>query len=297
MKKSLLFIVASAYVLFSCNSKKEDSKKRTETTYLGQKPPGLIPETFAPGLISTSNWEVGGVFTPDLNEFYFLREIGEKEEDKKQVFMVAKKNEKDAWETSIVSRRVGQPFISPDGKIMHLGKRYKERTKEGWSEIKKLGAPYDTIRIMRMTSSAKGTYAFDEATSNGRGVLRYSRLINERREDPKPFPKEINTGMYNAHPFIAPDESYILWDGQRDDGPRNAEIFVSFKLSDGRWSGAIKLGDHINTKASEFGAKVTPDGKYLFFQRNVGKVKPTDKYEDVNIFWVDAKVIEALRPE
>lgn len=292
-------MVASVFVLCSCNAKKENAKNGTstdETTYLGQKPPGLVPETFAPGFISTSNWEVGGVFTPDLNEFYFLREIGEKEEDKKQVFMVVKKNEKNAWETAIISRRVGQPFISTDGKIMHLGKRYKERTENGWSEIKKLGTPYDTIRIMRMTSSAKGTYAFDEA-SNGNGILRYSRVIDGKREEPKPFPKEINTGMYNAHPFIAPDESYILWDGQRDDGPRNAEIFVSFKLSDGRWSEAIKLGKEINTKASEFGAKVTPDGKYLFFQRNVGKVKPTDKYEDVNIFWVDAKVIEALRPD
>ena len=298
MKKFPIVIIACALTLFSCNSKQQNSKNSDETVdspYLGQKTPGLVPEIFAPDLISTSNWEVGGVFTPDLNEFYFIREIGEKEEDMKQVFMVAKKNEDNKWETSIISPRVGKAFISPDGKTMHLGKRYKERTENGWSEIKKLGSPYDTIRIMRMTSSLKGTYAFDEAV-NGRSILRYSKLIDGKREEPKPFPEEINTGMYNAHPFIAPDESYVLWDGQRDDGPRNAEIFVSFKMPNGRWSEAIKFGKKINTKASEFGAKVTPDGKYLFFQRNVGKVKPTDKYEDVNIFWVDAQVIENLRP-
>lgn len=296
MKKIPLLIIASVFTLFSCNSKSKNSVETLESPYLGQKTPGLVPETFAPGFISTNNWEVGGVFTPDLNEFYFIREIGEKEEDLKQVFMVAKKDENNEWTTSIISPRVGQAFISPDGKTMHLGKRYKERTENGWSEIKELGSPYDTIRIMSMTSSLKGTYAFDEAV-NGRSILRYSQLIDGKREEPKPFPEEINTGMYNAHPFIAPDESYILWDGQRDDGPRNAEIYVSFKLSDGRWGDAIKLGENINTKASEFGAKVTPDGKYLFFHRNVGKVKPTDKYEDVNIFWVDAKVIEDLRPE
>ncbi|MEE9363543.1 MAG: hypothetical protein V3U92_13175 [Cellulophaga sp.] len=177
---------------------------------------------------------------------------------------------------------------------MHLGRRYKERTDSGWSDIKRLGAPFDTIPIMRMTSSAKGTYAFDEAVE-GRSILRYSRLINGKREAPIPFPKEINTGRFNAHPFIAPDESYVLWDGQRDNGSRNAEIYVSFKRSNGSWGEAIKLDKEVNTKASEFGARVTPDGKYLFFNRNTGKVKPTDKYENVDIFWVDAQVIETLR--
>ncbi len=27
-------------------------------------------------------------------------------------------------------------------------------------------------------------------------------------------PKEINTGTWNAHPYIAPDESYLMWDGE-----------------------------------------------------------------------------------
>ena len=40
------------------------------------------------------------------------------------------------WQESVISPRVGQPFISPDGKTMHLGRRYMERTDTGWSEIK-----------------------------------------------------------------------------------------------------------------------------------------------------------------
>lgn len=52
------------------------------------------------------------------------------------------------------------------------------------------------------------------------------------------------------------------------------------------------------SEASQYTFKnqcVTPDGKYLFFNRNTGKVKPTDKYDNIDIFWVDAKVIEDLR--
>jgi len=300
MRTTNFILLLLLVVLFNaCKPKKRSiavgkSTSIENSPYLNQKPPGLIPMLFAPGLVSTNDWEVGGVFTPDLKEFYFLREIGKKEEDKKQVFMMIQQQRNGHWKSSEISRRVGQAVISPDGNIMHLGRRYKERTSAGWSAIKKLGSPYDTIPIMRMTSSAKGTYAFDEAVP-GRSVLRYSELINGKRAAPMAFPKEINTGRFNAHPFIAPDESYVLWDGQRDNGPRNAEIYVSFKQANGTWGNAIKLGKEINTKASEFGASVTPDGKYLFFNRNTGKVRPTDKYENTDIFWVDAQVIEILK--
>jgi len=59
----------------------------------------------------------------------------------------------------------------------------------------------------------------------------------------------------------------------------------------------LPLGKNINTNASEYGASITPDGKYLFFNRNIGKVKPTDTYENTNMFWVDAQDIEKLRPK
>ena len=173
----------------------------------------------------------------------------------------------------------------------------RKRTEAGdWSEIKSLGAAFKDIPIMRLTASSKGTYVFEEAKEKGDGLLRYSRLIDGKREAPKPFGKEINTGKHNAHPFIAPDESYILWDGRRDSGYGKADIYVSFRQQDGSWGAAINLGDKVNTDTSEFGACVTPDGKYLFFNRGMGYTNSV-KYEDVDIFWVDAQVIETLRPK
>lgn len=294
----LILTLALALFLNACNTKiqheKDSGPPAITSSYLGQKPPGLIPEVFAPGLVTTLNWEMGGVFTPDLKEFYFIREVGEGDEDKKQLFIVIQYKDKQ-WQESVISPRVGQPFISSDGKTMHLGRRYKERTEAGeWSEIKNLDAPFNDIPIMRLTSSSKGTYVFD---AMGEGVLRYSLLEDGKHRKTVLFNKEINAGTANAHPFIAADESYLLWDGRRDNGYGNADMYVSFKKQDGSWGKAINLGDKINTSASEYGARVTPDGKYLFFNRNVGKVKPTDTYENTDMFWVDAQVIENLRPK
>jgi len=51
------------------------------------------------------------------------------------------------------------------------------------------------------------------------------------------------------------------------------------------------LGEKINTNAWEASASFTPDGKYLFFSRNIG----SDNFENVDIFWVDDKVVFDLK--
>ena len=276
-------------LVISGGSHSNDELPVLEGPYLGQKTPGLVPEVFAPGIVSTKGWEYGVVFTPDMKELYFIRE---RAEDKKHE-MVVFQNKNNRWLETVVGPRVGQPFVAPDGKTMHLGKRYKERTDTGWSERKSLGSPFEEIRIMRMTASSKGTYVFDEAGTDGNGVIRFSRLVDGKRGAPTPFSKEINTGTWNAHPFIASDESYIIWDGRRDSGFGGSDIYISFRQQDGSWGAAINLGDKINTDAWEAAASVTPDGKYLFFNRNMNP----DNYDNVDIFWVDAQIIEDLRPK
>ncbi|MEW7292094.1 hypothetical protein [Aquimarina sp. 2304DJ70-9] len=294
-KTYFILMLAGTLFLNACTTKKEHSKDKKQATrenlYLGQKPPGLIPEPFAPGIVTTEDWEVSGVFTPDMKEFYFIRE-GKETKDQELVVFQYQNNQ---WQESVVSPRVGTPFIAPDGKTMHLGRRYKERTESGgWSALKKLGSSFEEIQIMRLTVSSKGTYVFDEiGMPDGDGIIRYSRLIDGKREEPKPFGAAINTGRMNAHPFIAPDESYLIWDGERDSGYGDSDIYISFKQQDGSWGKAINLGDKVNTDGWEAIACVTPDGKYLFFNRNM----TPDNYENVDIFWVDAQVIETLRPK
>tara|TARA_A100000171_G_scaffold566_1_gene775 strand:- start:200 stop:1096 length:897 start_codon:yes stop_codon:yes gene_type:complete len=293
IKFSALLIIL---YLSACKTEKsnteEDVSTAQENLYLGQKPPGLIPEPFAPGLVTTPGWEYYGGFTPDLKEFYFEREVGNTEEDKKTEFVVIKNNN-NQWQESVISARVGTPFISPDGKTMHLGKRYKERNDNGeWSEIKKLEAPFDSLPIMRLTASSKGTYFFDEFKRDFTGDIRYSRLLNGKYEEPRLVNEKINTGK-SFHPFIAPDESYLIFDSKREDGFGDSDIYISYRQPNGEWGVPVNLGNKINTEAWEASASVTPDGKYLFFNRNMG----SDKYENVDIFWVSTEVIEKLRPE
>ena len=281
-------------VIFACKTnienKKEDVDSKNLSAYLGQKPPGLTPEPFAPGLITTDGWEHSGGFSPDMKELYFLRQVGET--NKKQEFVVYK-NEGDSWIETVISPRRGQPFVSPDGKTLHLGHRYMERMDNGeWSELKKLDAPFDSLPIMRLTASANGTYFFDEFKRDFTGDIRYSRIIDGKYEEPKLLNEKINTGR-SFHPFIAPDESYILFDSKKEGGYGDSDIYISFRQQNDEWGDPINLGAAVNTEAWEASASVTPDGKYLFFNRNMG----SNKYENVDIFWVSTAIIERLKPK
>jgi hypothetical protein len=272
--------------LHGCTPKKQKTRALVAIpsvdTYLGQKPPGLRPVLFAPDIIKTEFREAGCAFSPDLKEFYFRRRGGEYESN--TLVVVTYIDNK--WSESLVETKAGEPFISLDGKTMHLGKKYRERTTSGWSEKKSLGDPFNSFRIMRLTASSNGTYYFDEASETG--PLRYSRFINGVYEQPKTL--NVDVGNWNAHPYIAPDESYIIWDDQRESGSGGADLYISFREKDGAWGPSINLGDTINTEFEDAYGSITPDGKYFFFNRSYGNNK-------ADIFWVDAQIIENLRPK
>lgn len=302
MKDVCLILILVVTLFFNaCNTSTQKDKSNNvstkETAYLGQNPPGLTPIRFAPGLVCTEYYEYDSAFTPDMKAYYFIRRGGEYEES---TFLEYKLNDTSGiWEKSVIaSPWIGRPVISPDGKTMHLGTRYLERTATGWSKVYELEPPIasnDSMYIMRLSSSAKGTYYFDTYKEGDSAFpIRYSRLIDGKHEEPKALPKAINTGTFLSHPFIAPDESYLLWDADRENGFGDSDIYISFKQEDGTWGDGINLGDKVNTGAWEASPSITPDGKYLFFSRNMGS---EDDYSNVDIFWVDAKIIEKLRPK
>ena len=77
MIKYITLILFVTPFLNSCNSKKQDSTINEApdiiSPYFGQKPPGLMPEIFAPGIVSLKGRVQGSVsFSPNLNEMYFF---------------------------------------------------------------------------------------------------------------------------------------------------------------------------------------------------------------------------------
>lgn len=153
--------------------------------------------------------------------------------------------------------------ISTDGNTMYPGNEYKERTNSRWSAQKGLGPFFEKIPIIRLTASIAGTYVFDEREEIG--ALRYSRFTDDQREERKPFNQEIYTGKYIGHPFIAPDESYPIWDSDREGGYGDSDLYISFRQEDGSWGPAINMGEGINPEFADAYGGVTSDGKYLFF--------------------------------
>lgn len=284
--KHTYFILTLVLALFlnGCKTKKEKENQKDsriiESLYLGEKPPGLTPKIFAPNMFSKVHRDVSAFLSSDLKEFYFTRRNAN---TKKWTLMVYKYINK-KWQQSVVGPRIWRPIFAPDGKTMHLGNKYMERTSNGWSDVKSLGPMFDREDwgIMRLSSSRQGTYVFDDYKNND--VIRISRIKNGKRQEPTLLNKNINSGKWTAHPFIAPDESYLIFDSERDHGFGDTDLYICFKQKDGSWGTAINMGSKVNTSSAERGGYVSPDGKYFFFNSKSA------------IHWVDAKIIETLRP-
>jgi len=289
--KKLHFLLTLVFVLVlnACNTRKKQEVNNPdfpplEQPFFAQKPPGSIPEIFDPRVVSTADSDPATAFSPDVNEIYFHKYDEGLENDA----LVAIQYQDNLWtETFVVPR--GE--ISPDGKILYKGNEYREQTPSGWSELKSLGTPFDSIPIMRLTASSEGTYYFDDVSlfSDKSSVVQisYSRLINGIREKPRTLDIEITATM-KFHPFIAPDESYLIFDSRIEGGDN--DIYIIFRQQDGSWSPAINLGDNINTELSEVYGSVTPDGKYFFFRRTLSNGQK-------NTMWVDTGFIDELRPK
>ncbi|WP_019029487.1 PD40 domain-containing protein [Colwellia piezophila] len=284
MKLVLNITLLFTALLVSDKSFSKDELSPLEGPYMGQNPPNIVAVPFAPGVISKEGWDGEGVFSPEMKEFYYATDVG-----KNNRKIIGYRQEDNVWTKYIELTRTGEIGFSSDGQRMYMAKSYKERVGDGWSESKSLGPMFDSkdLGIMRLSASNKSTYVFDDYLS---GAIRISPIKDGQRQAPKKMAEEINTGKWTAHPFIAPDESYLIWDSEREEGYGETDLYISFRQKDDSWGPAINMGDAVNTENDESFASVTPNGKYILFNRKID-----DKNTDV--YWVDAKIIDRLRPK
>ncbi len=261
--------------------------------YFGQTPPGKTPQLFAPGVISrmaTSEYAIA--FSPEGKELYFT--LG----GNPQTTMFCRETAEGWTAPAPASFSAGysahEPFLTldnqrifwgwfrpiPPGEPNRQGMDYglwaSDRMADGWSTPKFVG------QGMYITATRDGQFYVTDHTELPNGYLAKVNMVDgkfagfERLHGGLDALRPRFTNI--AHPAIAPDGSYIVFDVEG--GPH---LFVSFRNADGTWSEAIDLAAH--GLAREAGiAKISPDGKYLFFGLNG------------DIYWVSTALIEDLRP-
>jgi Tol biopolymer transport system component len=192
----------------------------------------------------------------------------------------------------------GDPTFSPDGKKLFFtsresidGKRkddkeniwYVERQNGNWGKPKPLSPVVNSYPLhWQLSVAANGNLYFGTSVNIYLAIPENGKYGMVEKLDPS-----INSEHDNCTPFIAPDESYLIFSRIRD----RADLFISFKKEDGTWTKAKNMGPTINTDLHELCPNVTPDGKYLFFNRNYGE------NGELRVFWVSAEIIDELKPD
>jgi len=293
MQKSLCITIL--IVLWSVSSFSQQSDFPVlQGPYLGQKMPGTTPEVFAPGIVSIpGSTEFTGCFSPDNKDYYFYR-FSANDEDKiyfSRVIDGKWTNPRPAAFSQGFS--ASQPHITLDNKSLYFGWHHPlpkgeagnpqfpsqwvtTRTSSGWSEPKYAG------QGMFVSSDREGRFYVTDLSYQHGGYLTEVTVKDGRFTSYKVLKGGMDALRHMedmAHPFIAPDGSYLLFDVKGGN-----YMYVCFKMTDGTWGEAIDLTKH-GFDPMAGGACVSPDGKYLFFHLNG------------DIWWVDAKVIEDLRPK
>ena len=285
----------------------------TKDAYFGLTPPGLIPEVFAPGIVSDSTWaeHCQVAVSPEGKEIYWSAWSSKYPpadttmKNSEQIYFSEFENGE--WTKPAIAGFIkdhltclnGGPSFSPDGNRLYfystgidggLGEMdvwYVDRMESGWSKPINVGEPLNTTDGDWTPSFTKSDNAYHM------GNYYYNK--NE-----KPLQFKYSDGKFSQpdtviiHPdfkpvfaiYVSPDESYLLFSSRHKDGFGSLDLYICFKTDDNNWGTPINMGDQINTEKMERFPVVSPDGKYLFFMRHT---------PGQDFFWVSTEIFDELR--
>lgn len=314
MKSNFLILVAILCGFSGCTQ--HDDMSAPKGPYLGMEPPGLTPEVFAPGIISGDEIEAGSGFVLEGNLVVFHRYFPEvpistifvteaRDSGWTEPFPAPFNSEQDDWDFTVApdGRTVFFTSTRPvcrGGKPSPHGNIWKTRlTATGWLEPRILESPVNTTEGGNQYPSVTldGTLYFFSGRDGGFGS---ADIYRAERTDGKYVKVEnlgniINTEYMEGDPFIAPDESILIFASKRPGGFGGPlDLYISFRGEDGSWTPPVNMGSRINTNGEEFCPNLTPDGKYFFFCRHTKNVAGRMIGD---LYWVDAKIIEGLQPD
>ena len=304
----IIFVILNSYGQADIEKNKNNSKfSDLKGPYLGMKPPGDVPEIFAPGIISTEGSEGCSGWGKDMEFFIFQRWINREP----RLYITHRSD--NVWSEPVQIKpadkyRVGDFTITPDGaRIVFASKIFIKKigvegeganiwivniNKNGLFIPIPIGSPVNTKyhESYPCLSSNNNMYYFSRKPG-GFGVsdMYLSEFRNGKYQKPINLGININTNYHEWDGYIAPDESYMIYCSTKPEGLGEDDLYISYRLNGGGWSKSIHMGNKINSAGSENRAYLSPDGKYLFYAGT--------KNGNRDIYWVDAKIINDLKPK
>ena len=159
-----------------------------------------------------------------------------------------------------------------------------KRNDVSWSSPIYLGSKVNNEnhddRFPRLSNS--GRLYFSTGPDRSSNIV-YSSFKSGVFSEPTDLGPLVSSNSRDYDPVVVPDESYIIFSSNRENGFGSVDLYISFKDSNGHWQKAINMGNLINTDTIEFAPRLSPDGKFLFFNRAA------------SIYWVSTKCIDKLK--
>jgi len=259
--------------------------------YFDEPFPSTTVTRFAP-TIFTEEFHAPPIFSPDGTEVYWAF-MGS---DYQHILYM--KLENGVWsEPAVAPFCIGDytdsPFITSDGTKLFFLTMNQPAYEESICMVEKQNGEWGTPQILsdevnyidphwQASVADNQNLYFGGRLGNSAGDVYFSEYVNGSYTTAQKLGPAINKlNAYESSPFIAPDESYLIFDRVAD-GTYDADLFISFKQNDGSWSEAVYMSE-LNTGGHELYANVSPDGRFMMFlSGRTGILLP---------YWVDAQVI------
>jgi WD40 repeat protein len=250
------------------------------------------PELFAEGIINTAADEYGPSLSPDGKTLYFTRRVSRQGPE----YIYISRLENGQWSNPVIAPFSGkyfdkEPFLSPDGSKLFFAslrptggvekKNQRDfdiwmvtKSASGWGEPTPLPSPVNSPGYDNYPSVAStGTLYFATVREGGRGQndLYRAPLVDGKYSRVENLGAVINTAGTDADPYIAPDESFLIFCSDRVGGFGEGDLYISFNRR-GAWTEPRNLGAMVNTGEFEYTPLLSPDRKYLFFSRGWGEI-------------------------
>ena len=294
-------ICAVALVAFGLTSHivaQEDDFPVLHGPYLGQKPPGVYPEIFAPGIISVdTNFEhSAAVFSPDGREVFWCTNVGWYGERRQQGYLrlYFMKIAEGKWTAPrpapfVKDRRVERPVFSPDGRSLYFeasnGSSREEdvdifvvhRTDDGWSEPEPASPLINSPAVERLYCvTADGSIYFSRNLMRSDEAVLVSRCVNGTFTEPEKLGESYNSKDPELAIVFGPNEEYMLT-AVINAQHTSSDLCISYRKADGTWTERIKTPYYCGGFLA-----LSPDGKYLFMLNEA-------------ICWVSTSFVEDLK--